>query len=145
MLKITTNLLLIASTFVLSAHGVPVETTVSIDTSVVADTSVAIDASSNSLSSAAAAPTVNLGYVCYQGTRNTTSGINTFRGIPYAQPPLGSLRWRAPLSIESGNTFAGALKNATIIQPACYLSVPPSLAGIDLPGYTVNKIIRSLT
>ncbi len=26
-------------------------------------------------------------------------GIATFRGIPYAAPPIGSLRWRAPAPV----------------------------------------------
>ena len=31
-----------------------------------------------------------------EGTRDQISGIATFKGIPYAQPPLGTLRWKPP-------------------------------------------------
>ena len=27
-------------------------------------------------------------------------GIQVFRGVPFAQPPLGDLRWRPPLPVE---------------------------------------------
>ncbi|CAE6401047.1 unnamed protein product [Rhizoctonia solani] len=42
------------------------------------------------------APTVSLPYARYQGFHNTTSGLDVFLGIRYAQAPVGDLRWRAP-------------------------------------------------
>jgi len=31
-----------------------------------------------------------------QGVTTETDGIFNFKGLPYAQPPTGDLRWRAP-------------------------------------------------
>ncbi|KAL8370807.1 hypothetical protein RB595_000918 [Gaeumannomyces hyphopodioides] len=45
-------------------------------------------------------PTVDLGYATYVGSRRE-SGVNVFRGMRYARPPLGDLRWRAPVEPES--------------------------------------------
>jgi carboxylesterase type B len=72
-------------------------------------------------------PLINLGYVTYTGYQNSTAGINYYRGIPYAQPPVGDLRWRKPRPIEANNNFAGKTLNATTVAPACYQSLPKSL------------------
>jgi para-nitrobenzyl esterase len=40
-------------------------------------------------------PVVDVQHVRYQGER-TPSGGALFRGIPYAQPPVGPLRWKPP-------------------------------------------------
>ncbi|THX35267.1 carboxylesterase type B [Aureobasidium pullulans] len=39
---------------------------------------------------------VDLGYEVYEGYSNQTTGINIWRGIRFAAPPTGSLRWQAP-------------------------------------------------
>lgn len=39
-------------------------------------------------------PVVSLNYATFQGA--STSGVETFLGIPFAQPPVGDLRFRRP-------------------------------------------------
>ncbi|KAL5117487.1 hypothetical protein ACEQ8H_004652 [Pleosporales sp. CAS-2024a] len=40
--------------------------------------------------------TVDLGYGVYQGYFNSSTGINTWKGIRFAAPPIGGLRWQRP-------------------------------------------------
>ena len=39
---------------------------------------------------------VDLGYERYLGVANASTGLNTWKGIRYAAPPTGSLRWQPP-------------------------------------------------
>ncbi|KAJ7039553.1 Alpha/Beta hydrolase protein [Mycena alexandri] len=41
-------------------------------------------------------PVIDLGYAKYQGVVDTTLNLTSFRGIRYAAPPTGKLRWQAP-------------------------------------------------
>ena len=45
-------------------------------------------------------PIVDLGYAKYRGN-NTNEETVSYLGIPYAQPPLGELRWRAPVPLDT--------------------------------------------
>ncbi|KAI0206974.1 carboxylesterase family protein [Astrocystis sublimbata] len=49
-----------------------------------------------SLAHKTCAPVVDLGYAKYRGVYNSTFGQNVFRGIRYAAPPVGKLRWQMP-------------------------------------------------
>jgi hypothetical protein len=40
--------------------------------------------------------TVDLGYAIYIGAHNNVTGLNVWKGIRYAAPPTGGLRWQAP-------------------------------------------------
>ena len=42
---------------------------------------------------------VDLNYTTYEGLR-LSNGVNAFLGMRYAAPPLGNLRWRAPVEPE---------------------------------------------
>ncbi|KAK7471289.1 hypothetical protein VKT23_002697 [Stygiomarasmius scandens] len=42
-------------------------------------------------------PTVALDYGVLVGSRNHSTGIDSFRGVPFADPPVGNLRWRKPV------------------------------------------------
>ncbi|KAF9024268.1 alpha beta-hydrolase [Hymenopellis radicata] len=59
------------------------------------------------------APIVDLGYAKYQGA--FASNISAFRGMRYAAPPVGPLRWREPQLPET----VPDVQNATALGPAC--------------------------
>ncbi len=56
--------------------------------------------------------TVNTGEL--RGSR-TPDGGAVFKGIPFAQPPIGRLRWHAPLPAKSWS----GIRNATAFGPPC--------------------------
>ncbi|KAK2015854.1 carboxylesterase [Colletotrichum eremochloae] len=71
-------------------------------------------------------PVVDLSYAQYQGTYNSTSKLNIFRGIRYATPPTGKLRWQPPQEPEdsssSKNNNTSSIKaiiSATSNPPHC--------------------------
>ncbi|KAJ0161293.1 Carboxylesterase 1E [Colletotrichum tanaceti] len=51
-------------------------------------------------------PAVDLPYARYQGVYNPTSNLNIFRGIRYAAPPTGKLRWQPPQEPDDINKTA---------------------------------------
>jgi para-nitrobenzyl esterase len=53
-----------------------------------------------------------------------TPGVRLFRGIPYAAPPVGDLRWRAPQPVVPWQ----GVKRADHFSPAC-LQLPTSTEG----------------
>ncbi|KAJ7500513.1 Alpha/Beta hydrolase protein [Mycena galericulata] len=55
------------------------------------------------ITNAAALSTVTLDYGTFIGLTNTTNGLIYFRGIRYADPPIGQLRWQAPSSPPTTN------------------------------------------
>ncbi|KAK3487376.1 Alpha/Beta hydrolase protein [Neurospora crassa] len=52
-------------------------------------------------------PMVNLTYTSYEGI-SLSNGVNAFLGMRYAAPPLGDLRWRAPVKPRRTNTVERA-------------------------------------
>lgn len=50
-------------------------------------------------------------------------GVDVFRGIPYAEPPVGHMRWRAPVAAARWE----GVRDATRFGPACHQ--PPSRPG----------------
>lgn len=69
-------------------------------------------------------PVVELSYTKYEGHYNASTGINYFRGIPYAQPPVNELRWRKPQPIEYDKTLKGRTMPAIDSGPRCYQAYP---------------------
>lgn len=43
---------------------------------------------------------VRTGYASYQGVQETYGDVTSYLGIPYAEPPLGHLRFRAPKALD---------------------------------------------
>lgn len=68
---------------------------------------------------AQAGPEVSTRHGRLQGS--TQDGINEFRGIPYAAPPVGALRWRPP---QPAANWAG-VRDATAFGPICPQPVRP--------------------
>ena len=46
-------------------------------------------------------PQVKISNGTLEGTYNSNTGINRFAGIPFAQPPVGNLRWKEPQPVIS--------------------------------------------
>jgi para-nitrobenzyl esterase len=59
-------------------------------------------------------PVVTIRTGMLRGSR-TTDGGAVFKGIPFAQPPIGNLRWRAPVPAKS---WAG-IRDANAFGPPC--------------------------
>jgi para-nitrobenzyl esterase len=62
---------------------------------------------------AEAAPDVRIAQGMVAGT--TDSGISVFKGIPFAAPPVGELRWRPPQEAPSWQS----IRDATAFGPIC--------------------------
>lgn len=78
-----------------------------------------------------AAPTASVRNGTFTGYYNVEYDQDFFLGMPYAQPPVGDLRLRNPVSL---NTSWHGSANATTFSPACYnLGSPPT------PGITFSE------
>ncbi len=61
------------------------------------------------------------------------SGVRTFKGIPFAAPPTGNLRWKAPQPPEPWKNVLKADKFSNVcVQPSAPKRVPNNVA-VDLP------------
>ncbi|KAF1953699.1 carboxylesterase type B [Byssothecium circinans] len=59
---------------------------------------------------------VDLGYEIYRGVANSSTGLNTFKGIRFAAPPTGEIRWQAPVPPRSNRTD---VLSASSFAPSC--------------------------
>ena len=67
-----------------------------------------------------AADNTELSVKCYNGTfvGSKQDNVLSFKGIPYAQPPVGDLRWKAPKSVEkSDKVFEAKSFGKAALQP----------------------------
>lgn len=87
---------------------------------------------------AAGASTIHLGYAAYTGVHNASTGLTIWKGIRYAQPPLGPLRWQAPQPPTDTNRLANTSTPilASHFGPSCPQSLPnvPGASYLFLPG-----------
>lgn len=63
----------------------------------------------NATTSSDSSPMVDLGYAAYKGN-SPGNGVDEFLGMRYAKPPLGNLRFRAPLDPSSESDVQDATK-----------------------------------
>lgn len=67
---------------------------------------------------------VNTSAKCFNGIYEGVieeNGVISFKGIPYAKPPVGKLRWRAPEPMEPGSgVFRASSFGKSSIQYECF-------------------------
>src|SRR5436305_2726769 len=74
-----------------------------------------------------------------------TAGVMVFRGIPYAAPPVGELRWRPPQSAKPWSGVRDASKlGHNCIQHQPYSDIDPFAAGISEDCLYLNVWTKSL-
>jgi len=79
----------------------------------------------------AASPTVAIDAGSLVGTVDT-SGVLLYRGIPYAAPPVGNLRWRAPSPVASwSGTRAAKQLGKNCVQSQIYSDIDAFAAGVS--------------
>lgn len=78
--------------------------------------------------SASPGSTVTIGGATYIGFTNTTYNVENWLGIPYAEPPTGSLRLRPPQPFMSTGSV-----NAQAFGYACFQMLPPGSSLASLP------------
>lgn len=81
-------------------------------------------------------PIVDVGYAAFAGNSTSPTGIANgpvtfFGSIPYAQPPLGNLRFRAPQPLNEHAT-ASSVSDARNWGPPCIQR--PAVVGIGSEG-----------
>jgi carboxylesterase type B len=62
---------------------------------------------------------IDLGYSVYRGANNATSQLNSWKGVRFAAPPVGPLRWQLPQAPESNRSSP---IDASSYAPTCYQS-----------------------
>src|ERR1700716_1051833 len=74
-----------------------------------------------------------------------TAGVVVFRGIPYARPPVGPLRWRPPLPAQIWRGVRDAKQlGYNCIQHQPYSDIDPFAAGVSEDCLYLNVWTSSL-
>ncbi|KAM0803758.1 carboxylesterase type B [Usnea florida] len=75
---------------------------------------------------------VDLGYELYEGVADNITGFRTWKGIRYAAPPTGALRWQAP---QAPAVSRGKVLAADTIPPRCPQNpMAPGPQGFNFTG-----------
>src|SRR5882757_9021420 len=90
-------------------------------------------------------PRVMIDTGAVEGIIDSTSGVTVFRGIPYAAPPVGPLRWRPPQSAAhwTGVRPASQLGH-NCVQHQPYGDIDPFAAGVSEDCLYLNVWTSSL-
>ncbi|MEO8910002.1 MAG: carboxylesterase family protein [Gemmatimonadaceae bacterium] len=93
----------------------------------------------------AESPRVTIDTGTLEGVVDSASGVNVFRGIPYAAPPVGPLRWQPPQPAPrwTGVRPAGALGH-NCMQHQPYSDIDPFTAGVSEDCLYLNVWTKSL-
>ena len=92
-----------------------------------------------------APPRVKIDTGTLQGVVDSTSGVFVFRGIPYAAPPVGELRWRAPQPAAKWSGVRDASKlGHNCMQHQPYDDIDPFTAGVSEDCLYLNVWTTSL-
>jgi acetylcholinesterase len=77
--------------------------------------------------------TVGMSYGLINGT---TPHVVQFLGIPYAEPPVGSLRWAAPVMKSPEDSI-----DAARFSPSCpqFADSGPDVYTVDVPEFNINN------
>ncbi|KAF9008289.1 Alpha/Beta hydrolase protein [Cyathus striatus] len=78
--------------------------------------------------------TIDLGYIKYRGIAFTN--VTEFRGIPYAEPPTGNLRFRAPLALNYTRVREEVDGDSTVVDVGEWAApcVQGTMSGADEGG-----------
>lgn len=80
-------------------------------------------------------PVVDLGYAAYVGNATSPTGVANssvtfFGGIPYVEPPLGDLRFRAPKQLDERYNSSRVVSDARNWGPTCVQQ--PAVEGVGV-------------
>src|SRR3954469_21188562 len=92
-----------------------------------------------------APPRVTIDTGTLEGAVDSSTGVSVFRGIPYAAPPVGSLRWRPPQAAARWKGVRSATQlGHNCVQHQPYSDIDPFAAGVSEDCLYLNVYTNSL-